>query len=179
MLTYSEMAEKLKTQLKPSRYQHSLNVVETAIRLADTYGADVEKCRTAALLHDCAKSMNRDEMLTVIEENGIVLLDGESEVEQILHAPAGAALARTEYGITDKEVLSAIRKHTVGANNMSLVEAIVFTADFIEPGRREFEGLDNVRELAFTDLYAAVEECTRLTNEYCRKQGKTVFGGVN
>ena len=175
MLTEDELKAKLETLITPHRYAHSLNVMQTAVELAEIFGADIEKCRIAGLVHDCAKSLSKGELLELIEEAGIALYPGEGDMEQLLHAPGGAVFAKKELGITDPEVLSAIRFHTVGRENMSLTEAIIYVADFIEPGRKDFEGLKEVRELARRDIYAAVSECTRLSHEYCEQRGYPVL----
>lgn len=175
MLTEAEILERLKGTLKPGRFEHTLNVVSTARRLAVIHNADEDKCALAALLHDCAKSMSRDEMLNEISKSGIELIKGEDTFEPILHAPAGAAIAQSVYGVNDTEVLSAIRKHTVGGKNMTLTEAIVYVADFIEPGRKPFDGLEEARAIAEKDIYGAVKKCSELTAEYCRSNGQPVF----
>jgi predicted HD superfamily hydrolase involved in NAD metabolism len=175
MLSFDEMQLKLRGSISPHRYAHSLGVMETAEKLAEIYGADVEKCRIAGLLHDCAKGMSTDEMLSAIQKGGIELYDGEEVHPQLLHAPAGVYVAKSEYGVADEEILSAIRSHTVASKNMSLIDTIINVSDFIEPGRRDFEGLQEVRALAEKDIFAALEECKRLTKEYCLKNGQSVF----
>lgn len=175
MLSIEEMDAKLRASLSEHRYVHSLGVTETAISLAGIYAADAEKCRLAGLLHDCAKHLSTEEMLRVIAEYGIRLYPDEDKYPYLLHAPAGAAIAQRDYGVEDLEVLSAIRYHTVGSHHMSLIDAIIFVADFIEPNRKSFEGLDAVRDLAKRDIFAATDECRRLTAEYCRANGQKVF----
>lgn len=137
--------------LHEERWQHTLGVVETAERLARLYGEDVEKARIAALLHDCAKELPKNHLLKSIEELGIVMDEIEVANEALWHAPAGAALARSEFGIQDEEILSAIRYHTIGRANMSGLEKIVYIADMIEP-HRQFPGVEQIRELVESDL---------------------------
>ena len=175
MLSLGEMHIKLRSTLSEHRYTHSLGVMETAVRLAEIHGADVEPCRTAGLLHDCAKHLNVQKMLEVIQEYHIPLYPGEEEYPYLLHAPAGAAVAQRDYDVHDPVILSAIRCHTVGSKDMSLIDSIIFVADFIEPNRKEFEGLSHARALADQDIGAAVGECRRLTREYCLANGQKVF----
>ncbi|MBR4236434.1 MAG: bis(5'-nucleosyl)-tetraphosphatase (symmetrical) YqeK [Clostridia bacterium] len=175
MLTLQEMDALLRESLSEHRYAHSLGVTETAVKLAKAHGGDTEKCRIAGLLHDCAKGMSTSDMLRAIYRNGIVLYPGEEDFEQLLHAPAGAAVAREIYGVDDEEILSAIRSHTVGGRNMSLTDKIIYVADFIEPGRKSFTGLEDARDLALKDINAAQELCAHLTNEYCHSRGQKVF----
>lgn len=175
MLSLDEMHQKLRSALSEHRYTHSLGVMVTAVDLAQLFNANVEKCRLAGLLHDCAKHLNVQQMLKAIQEYGITLYPDEDSFPYLLHAPAGAAVAQRDYGVSDPEVLSAIRSHTVGSKHMSLIDAIIFVADFIEPNRKAFDGLDAVRSLARMDILAAVGECKRLTAEYCRANGQKIF----
>ena len=175
MLSLEEMHLKLRSTLSLHRYHHSLGVMETAIRLAGIYGADADTCRTAGLLHDCAKHLSTQDMLKLIEEYKIPLYPGEENYPYLLHAPAGVAVAQRDYGVHDTAVLSAIRCHTVGSRNMNLVDSIIFVADFIEPGRESFEGLAGVRTLAERNIADAVKECRRLTGEFCRARGQDIF----
>lgn len=119
--------------LKPRRFQHVIGVEITAVQLADNLGADGQKARLAALLHDCAKYLPLEEQAVLAHRDGSTL-DPEKD-HMILHAPAGAVLARERYGVTDEDVLEAIRCHTTGAENMTLLDEIIWAADIIEPGR--------------------------------------------
>ncbi|WP_434309002.1 bis(5'-nucleosyl)-tetraphosphatase (symmetrical) YqeK [Hominifimenecus sp. rT4P-3] len=125
-----EICQKLQHVLKPERYQHTLGVADTAVCLAKVYGASPIQARLAGLLHDCGKEAG----------------------DALGHAAAGAWLAETEYGITDSEILSAIRFHTTGKPAMSLLEKIIFVADYIEPGRDRAPRLLELRKLAYQDL---------------------------
>ena len=118
--------------LKPRRFRHVIGVEMTAVQLAKNLGADGLKARLAALLHDCAKFLPLEEQFALAKLDGS---DLPREAEMILHAPAGAYLAREKYGVTDDEVLEAIRYHTTGTSDMSLLDEIIWAADLIEPGR--------------------------------------------
>jgi len=174
MLSEEAIISKLQSSLKPSRFQHSMNVRDAAVELALIYNADVDKCRLAGTLHDCAKNMSNEEMLAVIEQGGVELYPNEDKFPQLLHAPAGAALAKLEYGVTDSEVLSAIRKHTTG-KDMSLIEAIIFVADLTEKGRMNIPHIEEMRRLSKQDIYAAADMCKMRTKEYCEEMGYPVF----
>ena len=129
--------QKLKKDLKPERYKHTLRTVLTAQELCFNTSADRDKVFVAALLHDCAKYNSPDE-----EQKK--MLDGFLAYDKIIHAPLGAIVAKEEYGITDETVLNAIKYHTTGRENMSIEEKIVCLADAIEDGR-EYPGVENIR----------------------------------
>jgi nicotinate-nucleotide adenylyltransferase len=134
--------ERLTKELKPQRMEHTAYVLETAIALADRFGADAKKARTAALLHDCAKYLPDDILLSYA--------DTEPPMIQILHAPAGADYARTAYGVEDPEILRAIRLHTTGDAGMTLLDKIIYLADMIEPSR-SYDGVDQIRNASSLD----------------------------
>ena len=159
--------DRLREKLTPQRYRHTLGVEEAARRLARRYGADEDKAAEAALFHDCAKcAYTREEMLEICEKGGIELVDNEREITSILHAPAGAALARSEYGVTDPEVLDAIRWHTTGHAGMTLLAKVVFLADAIEPYRKPYPGIEKIRRLARKGLDEAVCQSARETQKH-------------
>lgn len=155
MFTEEQIIEKLKTMISGKRIEHSLNVRDVAVRLASHYGADVEKARVAGLLHDCAKGFRCDEALKLAKEYELQLDKVTLNHHALLHAPLGAKIAQVEFGITDEEILDAIRFHTTGRENMTLLDKIVCLADYIEPGRG-FRGIDEIRSLAFSDINMAL-----------------------
>ena len=161
----------LKAHLKPSRYQHTLGVAETARRLAPNCGVSPARAYLAALLHDCAKSMEADAMRAMIRQSDLPTDDAEMAADSVLHAPVGALLAKSTYGVRDPQILSAIRKHTIGDAEMSPMDALIYTADFIEPNRKPFSGLAEARAMAERDIYAAMCQCARLTCAYVREGG--------
>ena len=167
-----EICAALQATLKPGRYIHTLGVAETALRLAPRYGVDPARAELAGLLHDCAKYMPIDEMRKLVV--GAVPDADEEELEtvSVLHAPAGAVWAAREFGVRDWGILSAIRKHTLGDAQMSALDALIYTADFIEPNRTPFPGLEEVRSLAETDIFAATRKCAELTNRHLAEQGR-------
>ena len=127
-----------------------LGTEQEAIRLAERYGADVEKARVAALLHDCTKKLDMDEQLALCRRYGIELDELEREALKLLHAKTGAAIARDVFGVDD-EIYSAIRWHTTGRAGMTLLEKIMYLADYIEPSR-DFPGVDKLRAVCYKDL---------------------------
>lgn len=169
-----EQALKLvKEQLTEHRYQHTLGVMETAITLAKQYGADEKKAETAAIFHDYAKFRPKDEMRQIILEQHFPqdLLHFHTE---LWHAPTGAYLVEKEAGITDKEVLDAIRFHTSGRPGMSLLEKVIYLADYIEPGRH-FPGVDEVRALAKENLDTALIQAVKNTILFLMKKNQPVY----
>ncbi len=168
----SSIMKDLKEKLKPGRYRHVLGVADTCVELAEIHGAHVGKAYMAGLLHDCAKYMKPEKLLKHADEAGADA--DEKAVMPVLHAPVGAYRARKKYGVTDEEVLSAIRRHTVGAEHMSLLDAIVYVADMVEPNRAEFPGLEDARRLARQNIYAAAVKCARLTQSYAGKNHGTL-----
>lgn len=166
--------KKLSEKLPSARYEHSLSVSFTSVCLAMRYGCDLKQAELAGLLHDCAKQFGSKELIDKCRECGIELSKDELAAPQVIHARYGAYLARKRFDITDEEVLSAIRWHTVGKPNMSLLEAIVFTADYIEARRDKAPNLTQVRRLAFEDLNRCVYEIMKATVDYLEEKGTAV-----
>jgi len=166
-----QVCRKLQSALKPGRYQHTLGVADTARRLAPRFGVDPMRAYLAGLLHDCAKWMRYEEMVELVRGNVPDLTQDELANEPVLHAPAGMLVAQRDYGVCDPEILSAIRKHTVGSGGMTALEKLVYTADFVEPNRKPFDGLEDARALAETDLNAATKKCAELTRDHVIRCG--------
>lgn len=140
--------------LKHKRIPHVLGTEQEAIRLAERYGADVEKARVGALLHDCTKKLDLPEQLALCERYGIPLDELERQTLKLLHAKTGAAIARDVFGV-DKEIYNAILWHTTGRAGMTLLEKILYLADYIEPSR-DFPGVDKLRTVCYKDLDAGL-----------------------
>ncbi|MFB6496505.1 bis(5'-nucleosyl)-tetraphosphatase (symmetrical) YqeK [Bacillus haynesii] len=160
-------------QLTEQRYIHTVGVMKTAVKLAERFGADVKKAETAAIFHDYAKFRPKEEMKQIILDGGgpLEVLDFHHE---LWHAPAGAALVKTEVGITDEDILSAIRFHTSGRPNMTLLEKVIYVADYIEPGRR-FPGVEEVRTLAEEDLDSALIQALKNTITFLISKNQAVY----
>ena len=155
-----DFEEKLKGMLKEDRFLHSLRVRDMAEKMAGIFGADKEKASIAGLLHDNAKNM--DNILERCRDLEVRLDGYELKNPALIHAKLGEKTAMCEFGITDGEILSAIRNHTVGKVGMGLFDKIIFVADLAEPGRN-FPDIETLRRLAFSDIDAAVLECVRGT----------------
>lgn len=125
--------------------------MDTALRLAEEYNCDIEKVKIASLLHDCAKFPDKLYLLKLANNFDIILDDVMRYNHELIHGPLGAKIAEKEYGIKDLEILDAIRFHTTGRENMTLLDKIIYVSDYIEPGRN-FSGVEKVRDLAFKDL---------------------------
>lgn len=170
-MTIQQMTEKLKTKLTDHRYTHSLGVVETAKKMAQLFGADEEKTEIAALLHDCAKQIPHTEQLAMCKEFGIPLDEVKEKELGLLHAELGAYMAEHEFGITDTEILDAIRYHTLGKPDMSVMEKILYLSDIIEPNRKDFNGLEELRKLCFQNLDRALLFGFGLTIAHTNRRG--------
>lgn len=153
------------------RFAHTLGVEFTAAALAMKYQSDVTDAQIAGLLHDCAKCLTDEKRVSICEKHQIPMTDIERRNPFLLHAKVGEYLAREKYGITNPDILNAICFHTTGRENMSLLERIVFVADYIEPGRRQAPNLTEIRQLAFTDLDAAMLKILEDTLSYLRATG--------
>lgn len=165
--------EKLKDAIGERRFLHTLGVMEMAAKLARKYGVDEDKARTAALYHDCAKFSDRNQLLEEAKKRGLNL-DGHMRASpELIHAPLGAIIAREDYGITDHEVLEAIRCHTTGKEGMSKLDKIIYLADFIEP-QRNFPGVDEARRLAEQSLDEALAFSLEHTINYLKAQGAAI-----
>ena len=152
MLSINEIKEYLQKNLKPSRYEHTLGVAETAKKLASLYGVDENKAEIAGLAHDVAKNLSREEMLQIIKENNISLSLVEENNLNLWHSVIAPIVAKNELQINDEEILESLRWHTTGKEDMSVLEKIIYIADMIEPGRRMFEGLEEIRSATFENL---------------------------
>lgn len=144
--------EKVQSELDVLRYEHTMGVMYTAAAMAMRYGADLEKALVAGLLHDCAKCIPSKMKIELCEENQIDISDAERKNAGLLHAKLGAFLAYTKYDIQDEEILDAITYHTTGRPSMTLLDKIVYIADYIEPNRKEAPNLERMRKLAFEDI---------------------------
>jgi predicted HD superfamily hydrolase involved in NAD metabolism len=169
----NEALKIVKEQLTDHRYEHTIGVMNTAIQLADKYNVDHRKAELAAIFHDYAKFWPKEEMKQIIQEQNMPedLLHHSSE---LWHAPVGAYLVEKNVGITDRDILNAIKYHTTGRVNMTLLEKVIFLADYIEPGRH-FPGVEEVRETAKVDLEEAVYQSLRNTISFLLRRKQLVY----
>jgi nicotinate-nucleotide adenylyltransferase len=153
-LTNEELRCVSYSMVKAKRLPHIRGTEKTAVELARRWGADPEKMRRAAILHDCTKYISREEHLAICDRYGIELEDLERSSEKLLHSKSGAALAKNIFG-QDDEIFTAILYHTTGRGDMTLAEKILYLADYMEPCR-DFPEVEEMRHLAWTDLDRAV-----------------------
>jgi len=159
--------------LKENRIAHVTGVESQAVKLAMRWGADPDTAAIAGILHDITKAQNKEKQLKLCEKYGIILENAERENPALLHARTGAALARERFGISD-EIYSAIRWHTTGKPDMSTLEKIIYLADYTEP-TRDFEGVEELRELSFEDLDKAMALGLEMSIEDLTERGKPIF----
>lgn len=145
----------IRSKLSADRFNHSLNVADSAKELALSYGADVDKAYTAGLLHDVMKNASEEEQLGVLSEAGIELMPVERENKKLWHAIAGAAYVKFVMGIDDRDIIRAVRYHTTGRSGMSLLERIVYLADYISADRN-YNGVEDMRRLCKSDSDEAI-----------------------
>lgn len=148
----TKIRRKLMTELDTERYEHTLGVMYTAASMAMRYDEDVEKALLAGLLHDCAKCISGENKIKLCNKYHLSVSEVEKKNPSLLHAKLGAFLAAKKYHIKDKDVINAIASHTTGCPYMTLLDKIIYIADYIEPGRKELPNMAEVRKLAFTDI---------------------------
>ncbi len=151
-----EIEKKLRKLLKPERYEHTIGVMYTAASLAMKYNVDINQAMYAGLLHDCGKYCSTSEQIHLCEKYGIILTKSELEMPALIHAKLGVYLAEHQYNVSSKEILQAIRYHTTGREAMTMLEKIIYIADYIEPGRKMIPILPKVRLAAFHNIDEAV-----------------------
>lgn len=162
-----------KKRLSEKRYQHTLNVRRMAVKLAKRWGADPEKAALAALLHDTAKELPREEMLQILNDNAIIAENAQNRPSPVWHGICAAILAQTQWGVEDEEVLSAIRCHTTGKPGMSLLDEIVFLADMTS-AERDYPEVDYLRKLEKKDIHQAMREALEMNLHWLEESGKPV-----
>ena len=168
-VNFDWLREKSYAMLKPKRIPHVRGCEEEAVRLALRWGADPEAAAEAAILHDCMKKVSLEGQLALCSQYGIIPDELEQISEKLLHAKTGAAIAEYVFGCSE-EIVSAIRWHTTGRSNMSLMEKILYMADYIEPNRN-FDGVEELRALAYEDLDRAMLLGFEMSLEDIRNQG--------
>ncbi len=162
----TKIRRKMMTELDKDRYEHTLGVMYTAASLAMRYDEDIEKALIAGLLHDCAKCLSGDTKIKLCKKYHLNVSEVEKENPSLLHAKLGAFLAAKKYHIKDKDIINAIASHTTGCPQMSLLDKIIYIADYIEPGRKELPNMAEVRKLAFTDIDACLYRILKDSLEY-------------
>lgn len=150
-MTYAEYEEEVKKRLTERRFYHSRCVAEEVARLARQYGADPEKAGTAGILHDIMKDTPKEEQLKILENFGIILTKSQRLNPKLWHSLSGAAYCEHVLGVSDREILNAIACHTVGKADMTLLDKVLFVADYISADR-DYPGVEIMREAAKRSL---------------------------
>lgn len=174
----SPMLNKLFSTLSPMRFSHSLSVCYYARKLANLHQVDSGKATLAALLHDCAKCLPEKRMREIALKQHLTNDETILASSALLHSLAGKWLAQTEYGISDKDVLNAIAYHTLGSPTMTKLDMVVYLADKLELGRKPYEGLTTLRELAQSNLREAVIATLENTIEHLKKDGLAIHPAI-
>ena len=171
-LSMEELEQVAVKLLKPNRVAHVLGCRDAAVALAKLWGADETDAARAALLHDVTKALDTGGQLTLPGEYGMILDDFSQKYPKTLHALTGSLVAQHVFG-ENPAVVNAIRHHTTGRANMTLLEKIIYVADYMEPNRN-FPGVEKLRELTYRDLDAALYLGLTMTLETLKKQGSEV-----
>ena len=151
-----KIRKSMEKELDAKRYEHTLGVAYTAAALALCNDVALIKAETAGLLHDCAKCFSDDKKISVCRKNNMEINSVESRNPYLLHAKAGYCIAKNKFDIEDQDILNAILNHTTGRPGMSILEKIIYIADYIEPSRKQAPNLSEVRKLAFQNLDQAL-----------------------
>lgn len=159
-----------KKNVDSERYKHILRVEKAALKLAEYHGADLFKARSAALLHDLTKCKTLEEQLNFAKEFGIIGVEEFKKSPKVAHAFTAAGYAERYFSVSDSDTLNAVAYHTTGRPDMSLLEKIVFLADSVEEGR-DFDGVEELRLLAYEDIDGAVLTSLRATKKKIENKG--------
>ena len=170
-MNQKQAKELVRSRLSDKRYEHTLNVKKMAVRLAKRYGVDEDKAALAALLHDSAKEISKDEMRELMRQYPQYAEGGEERPASVWHGICAAILARTRWGVEDEAILSAIACHTAGRAGMSKLDKVVYLADMTSK-ERDWPGVGKLRKLEMKDLDAAMLAALKQTNEFVLSQGK-------
>ena len=168
------LQKQMKEELTDDRYEHTLGVMYTAEALAMRYGVDMTKAAVAGLLHDCAKCIPNSQKMKLCKKHGLEISEMEEKNPSLLHAKLGAVLAKKDYDVKDEEILSAIKWHTTGKPDMSMLEIIVYMADYIEPNRDKAPNLKEIRRLCFENIEEALYEVLKSTLEYLEDRPEAI-----
>ncbi len=165
---YRKIRKAMEKSLDEKRFEHTLGVAYTAAALAMRYDASIENAELAGLLHDCAKCLDDEKRISICEKHHISMTEIEQRNPFLLHAKVGSFLAMNTYKVHDPDVINAILNHTTGRPAMTLLEKIIFVADYIEPGRKKAPNLKVIRKLAFENLDKALFQILEDTLEYLK-----------
>lgn len=161
----------VRERVRPQRFDHIERVAKLSASLARTWKTNEDVAIVVGLLHDCARDMTVDELKEQAAAFRIPITDIEKRAPVLLHGPVGAALIESQLGVGDHHILDAVRFHTTGRSGMSIVEKILFVADYAEPGR-DFPGVERVRSLMHVDLDGAIRAALDQTVAYLVTRGR-------
>lgn len=173
MWSQDRITEYLSNNLRHKRFEHSISVMNTAVKIAKHYHADVYKARLAGLVHDCAKDKSGEELLGIASGAGYQIDEVSLDSPKLLHGVVGAIIAKEVMGIEDKEVLDAVAYHTTGRKGMTVLEKIIYIADYVEP-HREFPGVDRMRHEVYVNLDKAMIYAFDSTLKYVIERGQMI-----
>lgn len=172
-MTVEKYKEHLQKRLSEKRYFHSLCVAEEAVRLADRYGGDRSKAYLAGLLHDVLKDTDDKEQLKFAKQFGIILSDLELNAPKLYHSIIGSEYIRQVLGVTDPEIISSVRYHTTAKADMTLLEKILYLADYTSRDR-DYDGVDKMREAVEQSMEKAMKIALQYTVEDLTSRGLPV-----
>lgn len=167
------LKNKVRDKLGEYRYKHTLNVLEIGLKLARTYNIPKEKVQIAALLHDYEKEISLEKAKELLLEHGVFIEDQSMINIDLIHGELASFIAKADFGIEDKDILNAIKYHTTGRAEMSVLEKIIYLADLIEPSRN-IDKLNQITEMAYIDLDKAVLMAMDNTIEYLISRGSLI-----
>ena len=170
----AKLRDKVKQRQTAKRFEHTLGVAYTAACMAFTLDVPPLKAELAGLLHDCAKCYTDKELISMCQHDKVELTSEELASPAVIHAKYGSFMAEHEFGIADSDILNAIRFHTTGRPDMSTLEKLIFTADYIEPLRDKASNLNEARRLAFTDLDECVYNILDATVTYLKSRDSVI-----
>lgn len=168
-MTYQQAEDMVRQTLSPKRFQHTMNVKQLAVRMAQHYGVDTEKAALAAILHDSAKELPRTELLQIMQDNAIIKKGTQNRPEPVWHGICAAILAKTQWNVQDEEILSAIACHTTGKENMSKLDKILFLADMTS-AERDYPGVEELRSLEMQNLDKAMIQALKMTISFVEQK---------
>ena len=168
-MTYQQAEDMVRQTLSPKRFQHTMNVKNLAVRMAQHYGVDTEKAALAAILHDSAKELPRTELLQIMQDNAIIKKGTQNRPEPVWHGICAAILAKTQWNVQDEEILSAIACHTTGKENMSKLDKILFLADMTS-AERDYPCVEELRSLEMRNLDKAMIQALKMTISFVEQK---------
>lgn len=169
-MDYAEAKKLVKARLSEKRWTHTKNVKKMAVKLAKRWGADPEKAAMAAILHDSAKELPKSELLQIFADNAIIAENAPARPSPVWHGIAAAILAQTQWGVSDPEILSAIRCHTTGKPDMSKLDKIIYLADMTS-AERDWPGVEELRALQMENLDWALCDALKRSIDFVEEKG--------